>query len=228
MTLKKNARLLFAFSFVAIIGSSLIESEAQAQRFRRPPGQEIGRFLGLGYGNGYHCRTPGPHTDYYNPYSAHNSYLISRNQTGGRYSNISTGYAMGGMNGSISHSEYTATQSDGYSVFESLPGQTVSPSFEPVKKQKSRFQRDLEERDFEDELNLDEDDNAEDDDFRSRLGDEQDSAVNREQEEDESGAFESLKERFDSLDSEGDSIKDALQPSEEDQAAFFGSNFGGN
>jgi len=50
MTLKKSARLLFAFSFVAIFGGFLIESESQAQYFRRPPGQELGRFLGLGYG----------------------------------------------------------------------------------------------------------------------------------------------------------------------------------
>lgn len=226
MTLKKNARLLFAFSIVAIIGSSLIESESHAQYFRRPPGQELGRFLGLGYGNGYHCRTPGPQADYYNPYSAHNSYLVSRNQTTGRYSNMNTGYAIGGLNGSIPHSEYTATQPRGYSVFEDLPGQTVSPSFEPVNQQKSQFQRDLEERDFEDELDLDET-AGDDDDFSSRLRDEQDSAIDREQ-EDNSGAFESLKERFDSLDSEGSSLKDGLQPSEEDQAAFFGSNFGGN
>jgi len=234
MTLKKNARLLFTFSFVAIFGSLLIESESQAQLFSRRAGQEIGRFLGLGYGNGYHCRTPGPQADYYNPYSAHNSYLVSRNQTPGRYSNMNTGYAIGGMGGSIPHSAYTGTKSDDYSVFESLPGQTVTPSFEPVTKRKSRFEKDLEERDFEDELDL-EDGSADDNDFGSRLGDEQDSAIDREQEEEGSGAFESLKENYESLkeslddlDSDTSSIKSAFLPSEEDQAAFFGSNFGGN
>jgi len=105
-----------------------------------------------------------------------------------------------------------------------LPGQTVTPSFEPVDQQDSEFQRDLEERDFEDELDLDEDDSSEDeDDFSSRLRDEQNSAVNREQEEEDSGAFDRLKENFENLDSD----KDNVQPSEEDQAAFF-SNYGGN
>ena len=50
MTLKKNARLLFAFSLVAIFGSFLIESESQAQIRNRPIAQEVGRFLGLGWG----------------------------------------------------------------------------------------------------------------------------------------------------------------------------------
>ncbi len=227
MTLTKTARVLFAFSFVAIFGCFLFESESQAQYFRRLPGQELGRFLGLGYGNGYHCRTPGPHTDYYNPYSANNSYLVSRNQPGGRYGDFNAGYAIGGRsNEAIPHSVYTGTQADGYSVFESVPGTTVTPSFEPVNKSESQFGRDLEERDFEDELDLDE--AAEDSDFRSRVRDEQDSAINRDQSDDDSGAFDSLRENFENLDSEGSSIRDNLQPSEEDQAAFFGSNFGGN
>ena len=243
MTLKKNARLLFAFSFVAIFGSFLTESESQAQIRNRPIAQEVGRFLGLGWGNGYHCRTPGPQADYYNPYSAHNSYLVSRHQNPGRYSNMSTGYAIdaiggiGGMGGSIPHSVYTGTQSRDFSVFESLPGQTVTPSFEPVVERKSQFEKDLEERDFEDELDLEEEDVSvvDDDDFRSRLGDEQDSAIDRETEEEDSGAFESLKENYENLrddledlDSGGSSNKSAFLPSEEDQARFFGSNFGGN
>jgi len=239
MTLNKNARLLFTFSFVAIFGSVLIESESQAQLFVGPRIQEINRFLGVGWGNGYHCRTPGPQTDYYNPYSAHNSYLVSRNQPPGRYSNLSTGYAVGGVGGvgrSIPHSVYTGTQSDGFSVFESLPGQTVTPTFEPTE-QRSRFEKDLEERDFEEELELQEDDvsDEDDNDFRSRLGDEQDSAIDREQEEEDGGAFESLKENYENLredledlDSEGSSNKSVFLPSEEDQARFFGSNFGGN
>jgi len=233
MTLNKNARLLFAFSFVAIFSCVLTESESQAQILRRPLGQELGRFLGLGYGNGYHCRTPGPQADYYNPYSAHNSYLVSRNEAVGRFSNMNTGYAVGGSNRGIPHSVYTGTQSRDFSVFESLPGQTVTPSFEPVVERKSQFQQDLEERDFEDELDLEENESFEseedDNDFRSRLEDEQDSAIDQELEDDNGGAFETLKENFEKLESEGSSIKSALnsafQPSEEDQAAFFS---GGN
>lgn len=226
MTLKRNARLLFAFSFAAVFGCLLIESESHAQRFRRPPGQELGRFLGFGYGNGYHCRTPGPQADYYNPYGPTNSHLVSRYQNSGRFSNMNTGYAVGGFNrgGTVPHSEYTGTQSDGYSVFENLPGQTVTPSFEPVPERKSTLRRDLEERDFEDELDLDED-TQEENEFRTRLQDDQESPINREQEDAESdGGFDSLKENFDGLNSESDSSIGALQPSDEDQAAFFGGN----
>jgi hypothetical protein len=146
---------------------------------------------------------------------------------------LNSGYAIGGMNGSVPHSVYTGTQSNGYSVFEGLPGQTVSPTFEPVTRQKSRFQEDLEERNFEDELDLDGDEEIAEpaqgnDGYGSRLGDEQGSAINHEQEEEGSGAFESLRENFENIDAEGASNKGALQPSEEDQAASFFSNFGGN
>ena len=175
MTLKKNTRLLIACSFVAIFGSVLIESESQAQLFSRTPGQEIGRFLGLGYGNGYHCRTPGPQADYYNPYSAHNSSLVSHGHTGGGYSNMNTGYAIGSLGGSIPHAVYTGTQPTSHSVFESLPGRTVTPSFEPVNKRKAQFQKDLEERDFEDELELEEQDESDEQDLdlSARFDDEQ-------------------------------------------------------
>ena len=50
-------------------------SEAQRRGFCQP-GQNTFRWLGHGYSAGYHWQNPGPNSDYYNPYSVHNSLLI--------------------------------------------------------------------------------------------------------------------------------------------------------
>ncbi len=42
------------------------------------PDQGTARFLGLGYGHGYHKSNPGPNSDYYNPYTTQNNSRISR------------------------------------------------------------------------------------------------------------------------------------------------------
>ncbi|MEZ6095518.1 MAG: hypothetical protein R3C03_15025 [Pirellulaceae bacterium] len=52
------------------------------------PLQGTGRFLGLGYGHGYHSRNPGPVSDYYNPYNARNSQRIAAG--GWSYSGVVT------------------------------------------------------------------------------------------------------------------------------------------
>ncbi len=52
-------------------------SEGQNLRSRQPL-QYGFRWLGHGWSAGYHHRDPGPNTDYYNPYTAHNSMLISK------------------------------------------------------------------------------------------------------------------------------------------------------
>lgn len=41
------------------------------------PDQGTARFLGLGYGHGYHKANPGTNSDYYNPYSPENSSRVS-------------------------------------------------------------------------------------------------------------------------------------------------------
>lgn len=51
--------------------------EAQLGRQLKPI-QNTGRFLGAGYGLGYHRCNPGHDTSYYNPWNAKNSFLISR------------------------------------------------------------------------------------------------------------------------------------------------------
>lgn len=62
--------ICFAAALVAV--ATLFPSESSAQ-LRRPL-----RWLGEGYSDGYHRCNPGPNSDYYNPYNAHNSYLISK------------------------------------------------------------------------------------------------------------------------------------------------------
>jgi hypothetical protein len=42
------------------------------------PDQGTARFLGLGYGHGYHKANPGTNSDYYNPYSPQNSNRVSK------------------------------------------------------------------------------------------------------------------------------------------------------
>ena len=54
----------------------LFQVEAEAQRWR--PLQQTHRALGLWSGSGYHHCAPGPHSGYYNPYTAHNSGLVTQ------------------------------------------------------------------------------------------------------------------------------------------------------
>ena len=222
MSLRKNARLLFAFSFTALFVCMSSDSESHAQHRRRQAGAELGRFLGFGYGNGYHCRTPGPNTDYYNPYSEHNSHLVSHYQQGSNFSNHY--YNGGGIDQNyVPHSVYQGQSqgagSNGYSVFDSVPGQTLTPTFEPVPKRKSPFDKEVESRDLDDELERDAEDSrleaeSRANDFRSRLRDAQDSPLNDESDDSsDGGVFDSLRE---------DLEDDIAEPSELDQALFFG------
>ena len=219
MIQNRNARRFVVLSLAAFLGCCLVGSESQAQLFRRhTPGQELGRFLGLGYGNGYHCRTPGPQADYYNPWSAKNSHLVSRYNTG-PFSNLNTGYAVGGTRGYVPHSVYAGSQpSPGESVFESLPGQSVKPTFEPVPERRNQLQNDLEDEEYQNEVfERNQRSRNEDNSFGSGLHNEPGSN-NRSDFDD--GGFDSLRENFDSL-REGGS--DSKTPGQQDQASFFGS-----
>ena len=59
---------------LVVCGSFALPCQAQ-NTFRR---QRALRWLGQGFGDGYHRQNPGYDTSYYNPYSAHNSRLISQ------------------------------------------------------------------------------------------------------------------------------------------------------
>ena len=69
----KNVSLV---ALIAIVVCGAFAMPCQAQNtFRRQRGL---RWLGQGFGDGYHRQNPGYDTSYYNPYSAHNSRLISQ------------------------------------------------------------------------------------------------------------------------------------------------------
>ncbi len=48
-------------------------------RVLHQPGQNVTRWLGQGFSAGYHFRTPGPRTDYYQPFGFQHRYLLSGN-----------------------------------------------------------------------------------------------------------------------------------------------------
>ena len=147
MLLTRSSRIVpltIAIILFAVLSS--LTSDCQAQRRRFVLGQEIHRFLGAYHGAGYHCANPGPNSDYYNPYSAHNSSLTAGN------------YPLNGLNGSSSnfdtdrvpHASYTNRDHKQHSVFESLPGQAVQPQFEPAV---DRTQKKKSEADFDPDFN---------------------------------------------------------------------------
>lgn len=71
MSLKK---ILIAVVAVTLVATIVEDCQAQ-KTFRR---RTTLRVLGQGFSDGYHRCNPGYDTSYYNPYSAHNSYLVSR------------------------------------------------------------------------------------------------------------------------------------------------------
>ena len=65
-------------SIIAILMvAGLFQVEANAQR-RAGPVKKFNRALGLWSGSGYHHCSPGPQGGYYNPYTPHNSGLVSQ------------------------------------------------------------------------------------------------------------------------------------------------------
>lgn len=66
-----NRTIVFALTWVAV--ASIYSSVSNAQ-ITRPM-----RWAGHGFSDGYHRCTPGPNSDYYNPYTVHNSLLIHQN-----------------------------------------------------------------------------------------------------------------------------------------------------
>ena len=72
MSLKKI--LLAAFAVVVVCSGFALPCQAQRTFNRHRPL----RWLGQGFSDGYHRHNPGHDTSYYNPYSAHNSSLVSQ------------------------------------------------------------------------------------------------------------------------------------------------------
>ena len=72
MSLKKI--LLVAFAALVVYGGLALPCQAQNTFKRRRPL----RVIGQGFSDGYHKYNPGHDTSYYNPYSEHNSALVSQ------------------------------------------------------------------------------------------------------------------------------------------------------
>lgn len=68
--------MLFRSLLAVFVAMILLPSQSEAQNRRLL--QNINRQLGLWQGNGRHWQTPGPAVGYYNPWSAHNSGLVTR------------------------------------------------------------------------------------------------------------------------------------------------------
>ncbi len=62
-----------------LLSTTLLASDSSAQwRGARQIGQRGLRVMGHGYSAGYHWKNPGHDSSYYNPYSAHNSNLVTQ------------------------------------------------------------------------------------------------------------------------------------------------------
>ena len=66
----------FIFCVLIAAAITILPEISHAQRGRLTVNQAF-RCLGGGVSAGYHWRTPGPNADYYNPYSDHNSMLVT-------------------------------------------------------------------------------------------------------------------------------------------------------
>jgi len=141
-------KITFAKSLTQIICAlctlivvSAISNSCSGQILQKPL-----RWLGEGYSAGYHRCNPGPVSDYYNPYSAHNSMLISRlpqfqgqNFESFTMNNLASQPVYRGVPYSVYaaprnlHSQYGYEQFGGYTESDGygLEGQIIDGSFEP-------------------------------------------------------------------------------------------------
>ena len=204
MLLTRSTRitsLTIAVVLFAVLSS--LTSECQAQRRRFTPGQEINRFLGVFQGAGYHCADAGQNTNYYNPYSAHNSMLTYPNEPN---RGMGQGYSLFNAD-AVPHSSYNSRDSGQHSVFESLPGQNVQPTFEPAVDRTKKTRQDT---DFESNLDFDADSDFEaESDFESGFDEPStlkgsDKLDSDDLAAEDAGGFDTLKESFDDIQDENE------------------------
>jgi hypothetical protein len=120
----KQIHTIFAAVLLAVICLQTPTVDAQNLRSRQP--LQLGfRWLGQGWSAGYHHQNPGPNTDYYNPYTAHNSMLISR------MPGYQTGHGQYGHHSGLPASAYS-DYSHGSSWDQGHAAQSIQPTFLPV------------------------------------------------------------------------------------------------
>ena len=122
---------IFGFILSIVMVVTLFSSIGTAQ-IQRPL-----RWLGQGFSDGYHKCNPGPNSDYYNPYTAHNSMLISQNP--GMYGMPQHQVQNGPIQAGVPFSVYAAPAPvNGSRGFQALPGEAIDNSFVPVENNKAK------------------------------------------------------------------------------------------
>ena len=77
-----SSNRVFCFMLAAALVATFC-NESFAQRGSRGPVRRAGKFLGIGWGDGYHKKNPLTDPSYYNPYTHHNSNLHTRGPVSG-------------------------------------------------------------------------------------------------------------------------------------------------
>jgi hypothetical protein len=119
---------ILGFGLSLVIVVTVLSSVGSAQ-IKRPL-----RWLGQGFSDGYHQCTPGPNSDYYNPYSEHNTYLYYQQQhPSPGYSEVSNNRRTQ-VNRSVPYSVYAAPATvDNDPTFTILPAEVNGDSLVPYK-----------------------------------------------------------------------------------------------
>lgn len=119
---------IIGFGLSLVIVVTVFSSVGSAQ-IKRPL-----RWLGQGFSDGYHQCNPGPNSDYYNPYSEHNSYLHYQQQhPSPAYSGSSNNWRTR-INRSVPFSVYAAPAPvDNDPTLTILPAEGHGNSFVPYK-----------------------------------------------------------------------------------------------
>ncbi len=224
MLLTSSTRFVISTVAVTLFAAlAPLSPECDAQHRRLVFGQELGRFLGVGHGGGYHCANAGQNTGYYNPYTEHNSMLMSAYETGHR--NI-TGYPALNTD-AVDHGSYTGHDKKQHSVFESFPGRAVRPSFEPaVDRTQKKSEEATPDNDFDPDSDFEPDnDFKSDSDFGSDNDFDSPSKLDRMNElkpkamADQDAGFDALKDNFDDIqESKGSGLRTEIED-------FDGSSF---
>ncbi|MEM7455548.1 MAG: hypothetical protein AAF456_14440 [Planctomycetota bacterium] len=145
--------------FVALVVGIVISAATPSEIFAQGPGsrgpaRRAMKYLGVGWGSGNHWQDPPVNPHYYNPYSQHNTHLVSRSpEYLARFGDDSLTTLDGGYQiqspGYIGGSGYGSTYGDGpvygsESIleplttpaeplpFDELPGEMITPEIEEL------------------------------------------------------------------------------------------------
>ena len=131
---------------IGIAISAVTPTEIFAQGpHSRGPVRRAGKYLGLGWGSGNHWQNPPVNPGYYNPYSHHNTHLVSRSQEfrtqfgDGSLTELGSGYPM--QNPGYG-SDFNFPPVDNILApqptpaeplpFDTLPGEAITPEVEEL------------------------------------------------------------------------------------------------